>query len=134
MGTLTASISCYNTFFCNTATVKTFFQEISRVSNLRVIVRNTTKQLSLCFSEERDQPVPGGLNEICLHKQSIEKHLNTKLKQILGNGKGGDVISCSVYVTHRLMSTESATTNTVSASTQSAYGFNGSTKASNVSN
>lgn len=57
--------------------MKSFFQEISRISDLRVIVRNTTRQLSLCFSEELDQPVPEEVNEICLHKQSTKNRLKT---------------------------------------------------------
>lgn len=122
-------------FFCNTETVKTFFQKIIRKSSLKVIVRNTTKQLSLCFSEELDQPVPEEVNEICLHKQSIKKRLNnSKAKKFFGDDEGGDIISCSVNVRHRLISTQSASTNTVRASTQSAYQLNDSRNAINVSN
>lgn len=119
---------------CRNETVKTFFQKIIRKSSLKVIVRNTTKQLSLCFSEEQDQPVSGGVNEICLQKQTIENHLNnSKAKKVLGDDVGGDIISCSVNVRHRLISTQSATTNTVRASTQSAHQFNDSRNAINSS-
>uniref|UniRef100_A0A8W8LIV6 Uncharacterized protein n=1 Tax=Magallana gigas TaxID=29159 RepID=A0A8W8LIV6_MAGGI len=93
---------------CRNATVKTSFQEISRKSNLKVIVRNTTEQLSLCFSEEMDQPVPEEVNEICLHKQSIKKSLkNSKAGKFFGENGGGDSISCSVDVKHRLVSMQS---------------------------
>lgn len=117
---------------CRNATVKTSFQEISRKSNLKVIVRNTTEQLSLCFSEELDQPVPEEVNEICLHKQSIKKSLkNSKAGKFFGENGGGDSISCSIKVKRDVIPTQSTNINTVITSTQSAYEFNVSTKAIN---
>ncbi|XP_065939247.1 uncharacterized protein [Magallana gigas] len=118
---------------CRNSTVKSFFQEISRISDLRVIVRNTTKQLSLCFSEELDQPVPEEVNEICLHKQSTKNRLkNSNARTYFGEDEGGDSISCSIKVKHGVISTQSTNINTVITSTQSANEFNISTKAINI--
>ncbi|XP_052680345.1 uncharacterized protein LOC128161155 [Crassostrea angulata] len=118
---------------CRNSTVKSFFQEISRISDLRVIVRNTTRQLSLCFSEELDQPVPEEVNEICLHKQSTKNRLkNSNARTFFGEDEGGDSISCSIKVKHGVISTQSTNINTVITSTQSAYEFNISTKAMNI--
>lgn len=117
---------------CRNATVKTSFQEISRKSNLKVIIRNTTEQLSLCFSEVLDQPVPEEVNEICLHRQSIKKSLkNSKAGKFFGENGGGDSISCSIKVKRDVIPTQSTNINTVITSTQSAYEFNVSTKAIN---